>query len=364
MLPRRTSAAPARAALAWIGGGLALVAGAALLLWALEVRSSTRAPVPAAPAAEPPSPPLAPAVAMDPTVQPLVDLAGTVLPPDHRPDDRLPLAAVVRGLLVAAPDVALPPEAQVELAPQGNGGATPRIARIRAPERAFRFDEVPFGDWKVRLKAPGYQDFTALVTTSTRNPDVSLVLPLVHANRISGRVLDAAGRPVGGLTVTAQRITDAPDRAAAALRGVTDADGYFTILGAELDRYRVHPGEPRNPLGPAVEIHLAGAEAWASLAVPLTGRASVVVSDVASGAPLPGVKVVAARIESGAAGFSAAATTTPDGRIAFPHLPPGEYAFTAYGAEQRRTVVRARVEADQGTEVTIAMLPLAPASPR
>ncbi|TAH37853.1 MAG: carboxypeptidase regulatory-like domain-containing protein [Planctomycetota bacterium] len=361
-MPAPLTRARAGRAAAWLVLGLLLLGGAAAALVAL-----TRAQ-PAPQRGEPESAPgpagePAPAAGLDAEFDPPVppyEPDPRVYPPDHLRTGRAPTAAIVRGLVVADRDVGFPEIAVVELLPQAAGAAATQTARISPEQPQFRFDAVPFGAWKVRLHAPGYREYVALLSTSVEECDLHLVLPLRYAHVLRGRVFDSAGRSVAHLGVTAQRILDDPARVAPSFRGISDEQGEYRIEDVSPGRYRVQAGDGRSLLGEAREIVLAGAEAWVDLTVPLTGSATLVLTDAGSGAALADIKVVAARMDSSEGGFSASALSGADGRVSFAHLPPGEYAFTAYGAQRRRTVLRGRVEVDLTTELTVAMQPLPP----
>lgn len=364
-----TKARAGRAAAPLLLLGLLAVSGVLLFLLLHGMRGSSPQPVPGAPVApvaqasgEPQEPPPAAGLAedVDPPVPPL-EPDPVVYPPDHVRDGRTATDSTLRGLVVAAREVPFPLQASLELMPQAeSAGGAPRSVVLDAQHRDFRFDAVPFGDWKLRLTAPGYQEYEALITTTAEDCDQYLVLPLQFANRIRGRVFDAAGRPVAAILVCAERVPDDASQAAPVLRGVSDELGQFQVEGVSQGRYRVYAGEARSPLSPAKEVQMVGAEGWIDLVVPVTGAASVLLSDSTSGNPLAEVKVVATRENSTESGYSANGVSSADGRVTFAHLPPGEYSFTAYGAERRRSVARASVEADQVTQVPISMQALPP----
>ncbi|MFQ5749308.1 MAG: carboxypeptidase regulatory-like domain-containing protein, partial [Planctomycetota bacterium] len=218
----------------------------------------------------------------------------------------------------------------------------------------FRFEGVPFGDWKLQVEAPGFQSNPVLISRDAAQPDGHILLSLLPATHIKGRALDERGRPVADLKITA--IPVLKDRALMVEPhlGSTDSEGRFDIIGVRQGIYRVHAGPPRSPIGEEREVQLAGREAWLELVVPVFGRASVTVTDQKTGKGLEGIRVVVQGSR-----FFDSGRTDAKGRALFPTLLPGEFAFTAYGStHHRRTVQRAIVQAEQLSQVEIRMVPL------
>ncbi|HEX9794265.1 MAG TPA: carboxypeptidase-like regulatory domain-containing protein [Planctomycetota bacterium] len=285
---------------------------------------------------------------------------GAALPPDSPYRGRIALDSLVRGRVTVARRADFPAFVEVAVLPQGEAvegapAADLRSVSVGADAPDFRFGNLPFGDWKVVLRAPGYRELSLLITTSAEQPDHYLILPLQRSAALKGRVIDLAGRPVAALPVTARPVHDDPTLAVRPLTGRTEEDGTFAIHGAEPGRYRIWPGTSGNELAEPRLVQLAGEEAWAEFAVPVLGRALVSAVEFTSGAMLTGVKVLARLEGSLDSAHTASAMTGSDGRASFPHLPPGEYSFTGYGDDLRRTVVRGRVEPDTALPVTIRM---------
>jgi hypothetical protein len=113
----------------------------------------------------------------------------------------------------------------------------------------YGFGDVPPGHYLITAVAPGYALGAAGQRTAsdvprsfelgkreTRAADVHLT-PL---GRISGRIVDEAGRPVANVQVQAiRRRPRLTDERAAALGGVTDSNGMFTIGGLTPGSYFV-----------------------------------------------------------------------------------------------------------------------------
>jgi protocatechuate 3,4-dioxygenase beta subunit len=90
------------------------------------------------------------------------------------------------------------------------------------------------------------------VTLGARDAEVELRLKATRA--IRGRVLDGAGVPVDGATVTAR----ASDGASPSHRATADAEGHFEVLGLEDVDYEVRAGHPGYLRGEDTTAH-AGA---------------------------------------------------------------------------------------------------------
>ena len=166
------------------------------------------------------------------------------------------------------------------------------------------------------------------------------------AGRIAGRVLDTAGRPLPGATVTLQTRPAGGD-------GVTttsDADGRFAFerpepgvftLSAALDdhvetEYGARtPGEPGTP----VRLHAGQHVVDLQIVLPAHGAITGRVRD-ANGDPPKGAMVEAFPIESGR--FEprlravAGETAAPDGTYSLDGLVPGEYVVSARSARVMR----------------------------
>jgi len=285
---------------------------------------------------------------------PVENPSGSVLPPDSPARIDTPVVALVRGEVVAPMGNPFPSKATVWLRPQEKGAAEPRSMEVGPASRSFRFEAVPFGDWKLQVEAPGFQSNPVLISRDAGHPDGHVLLSLLPATHIKGRALDERGRPVADLKITAIPVLKNRALMVEPHFGITDAEGRFDIIGVRQGIYRVHAGPPRSPIGEEREVQLAGREAWLELVVPVFGKASVTVTDQKTGKGLEGIRVVVQGSR-----FFDASKTDGKGRAIFPTLLPGEYAFTGYGSTRyRRTVQRAIVQAEQLTQVEIRMVPL------
>lgn len=122
------------------------------------------------------------------------------------------------------------PRVNVWAAPTKPGGSGGGSAVTRADGR-FQLDVEP-GEYSLRAEAEGYaHDEVELAVGSAGAPDVRLVLS--RGESLSGRVVDRAGRSVGGLFVLATPESGDP-RAGRSL-----PDGSFTIVGLAPQAYNL-----------------------------------------------------------------------------------------------------------------------------
>ncbi|KAA3607208.1 MAG: carboxypeptidase regulatory-like domain-containing protein [Planctomycetota bacterium] len=296
------------------------------------------------------------AEAAPPAAESSANLHG-VLPPDSPARTGLLGSGqtIVRGQVVAPTWTEFPNQIQIELLPQ-NGSEEPLFwTTLGGQERRFRFEPVPYGDWKLRMAAAGFETMVHLLTTSEKSPDQHVLLQLRLANKLQGKVVDARGAPVPGVVVTARATSKDPHRRTLPLRGISDDQGKFEISNLQPGSYQVHAGPYASALGETREIYVANGEAWVELSIPVIGRAQVRLLDTVSGKPLAGIKVSAQQDARGAPAHMDSGTSTADGLVVFPHLLPGEYTFSAFGTGYRRTLRRATVNPDGLTQVEIRL---------
>lgn len=267
-----------------------------------------------------------------------------VLPPDSPYRNGLaPEHALVRGRVVADEWIVWPSEVQIELVSQIEGQWPTRHTTATRQDPNFKFERVPFGNWKIRLHAPGFESLFQLLTLEARIPDQHVILQLRSSNQILGRVLDANGQPMTGMMVTARPRLDDPSKAALPIKALSEAEGRFSIKNVRPGTYWVHAGPPSSPLGEIQEIYLGGSEAYVDLIMPAVGHARVDVREKLSRKPLQGIKVIAQLLARNKRSHQETVLTAQDGRAVFPHLPPGEYTFTVFGSGYHRDVARAQV---------------------
>jgi hypothetical protein len=117
-----------------------------------------------------------------------------------------------------------------------HNGVSESIATDRAGD--FRVDSRGPGTYRVGVTVPErfYSDApSALVTLGDQRSCAHVVQTLYDNGQVTGRVIDASGRPVAGLTIefnTASSVSTAPDswkRRACGRRTVTDRGGRYTL---------------------------------------------------------------------------------------------------------------------------------------
>lgn len=287
---------------------------------------------------------------------------GTVLPPDSTYRRGVPpVHALVRGRVVALSWVSWPRRAVITLSRQEDDA---RIAErvVNQEEPDFRFEELPFGDYRLRLEADEFEPMSVLVTARAEAPDQFLNLQLTPAASVSGLVRGPQGQPIAGIAVCVEWRPTAPGDLVVPLEARTDAEGRFRIPGLRQGEYDVYAGPARAAVGPRVAVFVGpGApQAWADLQVPELGAARVTLEDL-DRAGLAGVKVLAQMTRPAGAVASYRETREPgsDGVARFDWLPPGEYGFTVQGGAFRRTVREGVVAVGSATEVRIPLRPAA-----
>ena len=277
------------------------------------------------------------------------------LPPDSPYHNREALDSQVRGRILIpdwAPDVGA---VSVTLSPQSGDGETLTRTLLR-PERDFNFPGLAFGSWSLQATAAEFRTGKILLTTSTQVPDHFITLPLEPDTVILGQVLDQVGARVIGISVHARMI---PDEGEAnhlpVATATTEEDGFFRLTGLRQGLWEVSPGTPRNPLADPLRLHLAGPEARLDLRVGILGTARIAVLEKKSLARIEAARIVPRLVHGSTnrAGHGASATTGEDGMAILPHLPAGDYVFTIFAPDHRRTVLRGRVEAGATLELGI-----------
>jgi Carboxypeptidase regulatory-like domain len=157
-------------------------------------------------------------------------------------------------------------------------GVSESIATDRTGD--FRVDSRGPGTYRVGVTVPErfYSDApSALVTLGDQRSCAHVIQTLYDNGQITGRVIDASGRPVAGLTVefdTASSVSTAPDswkRRAGGRRTVTDRGGRYTLGRIPAGRFvlSLPPAPARATSGGLLRVFHPGVE-LASAATRLT----------------------------------------------------------------------------------------------
>lgn len=348
-------------------GLLLILAGLllALLGWLLLPAPSTPHPAPASDgdASGPVAAPLAAGTLRDPDGVPerLPHWQPDgVLPPDspYRAGIR-PTAALIRGRVVRRSVELWPRWVELRLENALDGSEAGR-AQPTADAPGFRFEQLPFGMYRLHLEAEGCAPIHMQITASLGSPDQFLSLPLESAAGVAGIVRLRDGSPAASVPITVEPLPRSPRDSILALETRSDAQGGFKILGLTEGEYAVYPGPPRSPLGARVMVRIGpGApEAWAALELPALGAARVVLEDLQR-AGLAGVRVKAqrTRLREGETPYEEVREAGADGVLRFATLPYGEYAFTAWGGSFASVLREAHVAEGVEPEVRIPLRP-------
>lgn len=208
---------------------------------------------------------------------------------------------------------------------------------VTAEDGSFRFDGLRPGDYTVSATAGALRGLATSVSVSAREEaQVSLVL---GRDGITGRVIDAAGKPVGGALVTGY------SQLSSGLGGSstsTDREGKFQLSGLAGPPFRVqaeatHLGatEVRGvAAGGSVELVLAGAGRVEGSVTDGTGAVEELRLSLSPTNDHVGGTFGRAR---------SAALLSPDGSFAFDEVPAGRYRVQAEAS--------GRVDASEEVEV-------------
>jgi hypothetical protein len=146
-----------------------------------------------------------------------------VIPGDGRLRLQLPRNALVEGTIRGAPA-----RSRCRVTLEGDGAAnTWGREAVQRPCRAFRFDDVSVGSYRVVAEA-GTQHASAPVEVREGMEAVKVDLVFRAQVAIRGRVVGPGGDPVAGTYVTVRLGRSAPTKA----EQLSGADGAFTIKSA------------------------------------------------------------------------------------------------------------------------------------
>jgi len=162
---------------------------------------------------------------------------------------------------------------------------------------------------------------------------VELVLTVIEARTLEGRVVDAAGEPVPGLALTLSN-SDRKLVGGVVRNCATDAEGGFRFAGLARGSYELH-AEPLGHRRLREKLRIPAApqavEALELVLEPAGGIAGWVVDEAGESVPWARVKAAAQRLFEQAGPTRAKSSTRADdfGRFELPNLQPGSWSLAA-----------------------------------
>jgi hypothetical protein len=250
------------------------------------------------------------------------------------------LAAVVKGSIEGT---VLSAETNQPLA-----GASLELQRSypRKPPVSFRTtsDEggrftalLPAGTYHYLIRKPGFGllEGTAVVTAAKK---VELPLPLKREAQVSGRVMDANGKPLAGIAVSFGKYA----------HGRTDSAGRFAVPALNEGWYELRLDHPSWVPERQVSFSLAAGERKAAGDVVVRKAGSLVVRVVAGNRPVAGAEVSL----SGNLAYRYG-KTDKRGMVSFAKLPPGSYSLESY--DERLTQSNMAVDVPEGKSSSVRL---------
>jgi hypothetical protein len=242
------------------------------------------------------------------------------------------------------------PAAQVWASPHNpvpNAAPTAAGSAAAGSDGHFTLELEP-GDYRVQAYTQGYAPESAEVTVAHGGTPAELRLALSRGGVISGRIVDAGGRAVGGVRVGA--VTDATDAAGGGM-AETLPDGSFQIPGLPAGTYTV---SAQSDLGGfAVRSGVTAGQSGVALTLRPGGSVQVQVVGP-DGAPVERAFVRVSRVAGARAMMMSGTTTSPQGTAQL--LAPAGDVELEVGRDKLRGRVTVSV-ASGGTstaEVTLA----------
>ncbi len=245
------------------------------------------------------------------------------------------------------------------------GDEAPRYARTSS-DGVFRVEGVPHGRWTADAWAPGWITISSVDFAAGRGrPEVEVV----PGGIVEGRVVDAAGRPVAGVVVSAREDTRGGGREVSAagdddrlrrysgqgIRGADPAGGAGAFAGASIADARYLPrGELGVLLGPIPYPPPPGAAR--------TQQTVIVPDDDAEVAPAPGAPAAPSATPSSPVpvdpAYAATWVTGDDGAFRVTGIPAGTFWIVAeasgYAVARSRPLPLTLGQVVAGVEIRLA----------
>jgi protocatechuate 3,4-dioxygenase beta subunit len=207
--------------------------------------------------------------------------------------------------------------------------------------------ELDPGEYRITARGDGYAVEAQNVTVADSGTS-GVRFALGHGLAIKGRVVDAAGRGIGGLMVNG---VTGEGRSRSGAMGRTLSDGSFEMAGLVDAPYTLTTLTDGQAFGILLDVS-PGGEA-VRLVVRPGGRVRVKVSG-AGGAPVPGAGVIVSRVQGRTfSGYGYGAQTDSSGQAEFA-APAGEIELTARGKDvEGKTTVTVPVGGTAAAEITL-----------
>ncbi len=303
-----------------------LGAGSVVGLAALLVRRENDAPKMVEPA---PSAPEAPEATEDATpASTRAPDARASAPPVPAPQAATSSGGVIRGEVLAGPNVTLPQRWTLHVGPHpwlaGHEKAADRRIEFEHGETTFEVRDLPLGGYLVEAIADGLNCLPGNVMLVRGSDDQFVTIQLSATGSIDGGVVDSAGRPASELAVTLESAATGERRTE-----TTDAGGNFVFRSVRDGEYRILFGRPDSPLlPPQLLAFQAPSMRFPTRTLPPTGTLEIAVLDMRL-RPISGARLSGSAAKGGAIDTA----TDANGAARVRYLAPGEYRIDASTAE-------------------------------
>ena len=219
---------------------------------------------------------------------------------------------------------------------------TEYVGTFNDPRGEFCLVGIPTGSYVIEASAPGFAPtFSAPVNVSRGQAPTGNVVRLTAGGSISGRVVDAAGKPVPRARITthdkdwsddafSQMLGDAYPSNVTQVDVRCGEDGRFTLKGLTPDIYQMHIRAPGFTRWIRTDILVAEGEqtSLGDLTLAAGGTVRGVLFD-AAGRPLVGgsISVIA---DDGREGVAYSTKSGTDGKFTIANVSPGLYVISAF----------------------------------
>ena len=276
---------------------------------------------------------------------------GAALPGASDVAERFAGRGTLRGHVEVDSDDPFPSAWRLVLSPSttlaGREHAEPRVLEL-AGTQDFALGDLPLAGYDVAAEAEGWNPVPLPVLLERASPEVFVNLRMMRAGYVEGRVLDDAGLPAAGVTITLVAVADRSSRDTS-----TDELGRYRFEEVLDGAYELGVGPLRNPIlreRRTVRVRAPGMTV-PEFVLPRLAALQVTVVDSFDERLLQGVEVTG----SGTRGGVLRAETDAWGEALVRHLPPGPWRLrlSLEGFEDRRDQVE--LTAGETTRVVLSL---------